>query len=315
MRFGAVFPTTEIGNDPIAVRDYAQAAEALGYVRLTAYDHVLGVDHADREPALTGRPYTQHDPFHEPLVLFGFLAGHTTRIELASGVLILPQRQAALVAKQAAEVDLLSGGRLVLGVGTGWNHVEYTSLGMSFRARARRFDDQIEVLRALWGQELVDHDSAFHRIERAGIAPRPGRQIPVWFGGSAEAALVRSARVGDGHIFSRSTDDDFAAAARLGELLAEHGRHRSPFGMDMLVDLDQGPDAWHELSGRWEEVGGSLMSIRSMATGSAMAIGSVAAHDPGPDHHIAALEQFMGEMVAANRGPNGSRDGAGGCDG
>ena len=135
MRLGAVFPTTEIGNDPIAVRDYAQAAETLGCVRLTAYDHVLGADHADREPPLRG-PYTQHDPFHEPFVLFGFLAAHTSRIELATGVLVLPQRQTALVAKQAAEIDLLSGGRLVLGVGTGWNHVEYTALGTTF-ARSR----------------------------------------------------------------------------------------------------------------------------------------------------------------------------------
>ena len=173
MRLGAVFPTTEIGNDPIAVRDYAQAAEALGCVRLTAYDHVLGVDHADREPPLRG-PYTQHDPFHEPFVLFGFLAAHTARIELATGVLVLPQRQTALVAKQAAEVDLLSGGRLVLGVGTGWNHVEYTSLGTTFRDRARRFDDQVAVLRALWEQELVD---ARQRVppDRAGRARAPPR--------------------------------------------------------------------------------------------------------------------------------------------
>ena len=296
MRFGAVFPTTEIGNDPFAVRDYAQAAEALGYQRLTAYDHVLGVDLADREPELTGRPYTQHDPFHEPLVLFGFLAAHTTRIELATGVLILPQRQTALVAKQAAEVDLLSGGRLVLGVGTGWNHVEYTSLGTTFHDRARRFDDQIELLRELWEQELVDHDSAFHHIERAGIAPRPGRPIPVWFGGSAEAALARSARVGDGHIFSRSTDHYFAGAARLVELRAEHGRDRRSFGMDMVVDVDQGPDAWHELRRRWDEAGGSLLSIRSMAMGSAI-VGVTAADPPSPDQHIAVLERFMGEMV------------------
>jgi probable F420-dependent oxidoreductase len=295
MRFGAVFPTTEIGTDPIAVRDYAQAAEALGYVRLTAYDHVLGVDHAGREPALTG-PYTQHDPFHEPLVLFGFLAAHTIGIELATGVLILPQRQTALVAKQAAEIDLLSGGRLVLGVGTGWNHVEYTSLGTTFGDRAGRFDDQIAVLRALWEQELVDHHSAFHRIDRAGVVPRPGRRIPVWTGGSTEAALARSARVGDGHMFSRSTDDHFTAAARLAELLAENARDRSTFGMDMFVDFDRGPDAWHELSGRWEATGGSLMSIRSLTLGSAVP-GVAAAPPPGPARHIAALEQFSTEMM------------------
>jgi probable F420-dependent oxidoreductase len=295
VRFGAVFPTTEIGDDPIAVRDYAQAAEALGYGRLTAYDHVLGVDLADRDPPLDGRPYTQHDPFHEPLVLFGFLAAHTTRIELATGVLILPQRQAALVAKQAAEVDLLSRGRLVLGVGTGWNHVEYTSLGTTFDDRARRFEDQIDVLRELWEHELVDHDSAFHRIERAGIAPRPGRRIPVWTGGSAEAALARSARVGDGHMFSRGTDPDFTAAVRLVELLAQRGRDRSTFGMDLFVDADRGPDAWHELHGRWEEAGGSIMSIRSMGLGTAIE-GVAAAHPQGPDRHIAVLERFMREV-------------------
>ena len=291
MRFGAVFPTTEVGNDPFAVRDYAQAVEALGYVRLTAFDHVLGVDPTDREPPLTG-PYTQHDPFHEPLVLFGFLAAHTTRIELATGVLILPQRQTALVAKQAAEVALLSAGRLVLGMGTGANHVEQTSLGMTFHDRARRFDDQVDVLRALWEHELVDHDSAFHRIERAGIAPRPGRQIPLWFGGSAEAALTRSARVGDGHIFAASVDEHFAAAARLGELLTENRRDRSTFGMDMFVGFADGPDAWHEVGGRWEKTGGSLMSIDSMTIGA-----NPGAHRSGPAKHIAALERFMREMA------------------
>jgi probable F420-dependent oxidoreductase len=295
MRYGAVFPTTEIGNDPVAVRDYAQAAEALGYRRLTVYDHVLGADLTDREPPLVGRPYTRYDAFHEPLVLFGFLAAHTDRVELATGVLILPQRQAALVAKQAAEIDLLSNGRLVLGVGTGWNHVEYTSLGTTFRDRAPRFDDQIDVLRELWGQELVDHDSRFHRIDRAGIAPRPSRQIPIWMGGTADAALSRSARIGDGHMFARSTEDDFGAARRLIELLTENGRDRTTFGMDMFVDVPAGPDAWHEQRGRWEEAGGSLLSIRSMAPGSG--IGGVAAtRDTDPDRHIAALERFMREM-------------------
>ncbi|MET0458088.1 MAG: LLM class F420-dependent oxidoreductase [Ilumatobacteraceae bacterium] len=294
MRFGAVFPTTEIGDDPIAVRDYAQAAEALGCVRLTTYDHVLGVDHADRDPALRG-PYTQHDPFHEPFVLFGFLAAHTTRIELATGVLILPQRQAALVAKQAAEVDLLSGGRLVLGVGTGWNHVEYAALGVPFADRARRFDDQVTVLRALWDDELVDHASAFHHIERAGLVPRPGRQIPLWMGGSADAALARAARIGDGHIFAGSTDRHFEGAARLLDLLAEQGRDRSTFGMDMFVDFADGPDVWHDRAQRWEELGGSLLSMRSMTTGTSF-LGVAAADLAGPAEHIAALERFAKEM-------------------
>ena len=180
-------------------------------------------------------------------MLFGFLAAHTTRIELATGVLVLPQRQTALVAKQAAEVDLLSGGRLVLGVGTGWNHVEYTSLGTTFarpRPPARRPGRRC--CGRCGSDELVDHASAYHHIERAGLVPRPGRQIPLWMGGSAEAALARAARVGDGHIFAGSTDRHFEAAARLVELLAEHGRDRATFGMDMFVDFADGPDVWHD---------------------------------------------------------------------
>ena len=291
MQLGAVFPTTEIGSDPIAVRDFAQAAEALGCARLTAYDHVLGVDHADREPALRG-PYTQHDEFHEPFVLFGFLAAHTSSIELATGVVVLPQRQTALVAKQAAEVDLLSDGRLVLGIGTGWNHVEYSSLGTTFKDRARRFDDQIEVLRELWGHELIDYTSAFHRIERAGIVPRPDRQIPLWLGGSAEASLARAARVGDGHIFAGSSDRHFAAAARLLELLEVHQRDRRTFGMDMFVEYVDGPDVWHERAQRWEALGGTLLSMRAMSTGAGF-LGVGAAELVGVDQHVAALQRFV----------------------
>ena len=296
MQFGTVFPTTEIGSDPIGVRDYAQAAEELGCVRLTAYDHVLGADHADRDPVLRG-PYTQHDEFHEPLVLFGYLAGQTTRIELATGVLVLPQRQAALVAKQAAEVDLLSGGRLVLGVGTGWNHVEYTSLGATFGDRARRFDDQIDVLRALWGQDLVDLETSFHRIERAGLVPRSGRQIPLWLGGSAEASLARSARTGDGHIFAGSSDRHFSAAERLLELLEEHGRERASFGMDMFVDYVDGPDIWYERAQRWAALGGTLMSVRAMSTGAGF-LGVGAAELTGVDQHVAALRRFVEAVTA-----------------
>src|SRR5580765_333967 len=183
MRFGAVFPTTEIGNDPGAIRDYAQTAEALGCARLTTYDHVLGAEHRDRQPPLRG-PYTEQDPFHEPFVLLAYLAALTSTVELATGVLVLPQRQTALVAQQAAELDRLSGGRLVLGVATGWNHVEYTALGMTFPDRARRFDEQIGVLRMLWEQDLVDFTGTYHRIDRAALVPRPSRPIPLWMGGS-----------------------------------------------------------------------------------------------------------------------------------
>ena len=294
MRFGAVFPTTEIGNDPIAVRDFAQAAEALGYVRLTAYDHVLGAEHADRTPPLTG-PYTQHDPFHEPMVLFGYLAGLTSTIDLATGVLILPQRQAVLVAKQAAEVDLLSRGRLVLGVGTGWNHVEYTALGTSFGSRARRMEEQVGVLRALWGDELVDFNGEFHHIDRAALVPRPSRPIPVWFGGSKLGSLRRAARIGDGFIFGRSGPTVVEALTTLRSLLVEQGRDPATFGSEMLIDYALGPETWHEHAAAFEQAGGSIISMRAMSTGSAYMKVPVP-NFSSPAQHVEALEVFMREM-------------------
>ena len=203
MRLGAVLPTTEIGDDPVAIRDWAQAAESLGYSHLIAYDHVLGAVHDRREPKLWG-PYTENDAFHEPFVLFGFLAAVTSRVELETAVIILPQRQAVLVAKQAAEIDVLSGGRLRLGVGTGWNHVEYESLGVDWEQRGKIFDAQISLLRELWGNPTVDHTDPFHRVDRAGIKPRPARQIPIWFGGGSKVAMRRAAKVGDGFTFAGS---------------------------------------------------------------------------------------------------------------
>ncbi len=148
MRLGAVFPQTEVGSDPATARDLAQVVEESGFDHLLAYDHVLGASH-DREPKLMG-PYTEESLFHEPFVLFGFLAAATSRLELVTGVLILPQRQTALVAKQAAEVDVLSGGRLRLGVGVGWNYVEYDALNQKFSDRGKRQEEQIEVLLRLW---------------------------------------------------------------------------------------------------------------------------------------------------------------------
>ena len=297
MRFGAVFPTTEIGNDPVVVRDFAQAAEALGYVRLTTYDHVLGASHADRTPPLTG-PYSEQDPFHEPMVLFGYLAGLTSTIELATGVMILPQRQAVLVAKQAAEVDLLSGGRLVLGVGTGWNHVEYHALGTSFATRARRMEEQVGVLRALWNNDLVDFDGEFHRIDRAALVPRPPRSIPVWFGGSKEGSLRRAARIGDGFIFGRSGPSVVDALTTLRSLLVEQGRDPSMFGAEALVDYALGPDVWHEHTDAFEQAGGSIVSMRAMSTGAAYMKVAVPEFT-SPAQHIEALEIFMREMGGA----------------
>src|SRR5918998_5238063 len=180
VQVGVTFPQSEIGANPKAIRDYAQAAEDLGYEHLLAYDHVLGADPSNREG---WRGYTHKTMFHEPLTLFSYLAAITKRLELVSGVIVLPQRQAPLVAKQAAEVDVLSGGRLRLGVGIGWNAVEYEGLNENFRNRARRFEEQIELLRLFFTQPIVDFHGQYHNITEAGIKPLPvQRPIPIWIG-------------------------------------------------------------------------------------------------------------------------------------
>jgi probable F420-dependent oxidoreductase len=291
MDFGVVFPTTRIGHDPAVIRDFAQTAEGLGYRRLVAYDHVLGAVHDDRDPPLPG-PYTQDDPFHEPLVLFGFLAACTTTIELEVAVLVLPQRQTALVAKQAAEVDLLSGGRLVLAVGTGWNYVEYESLGAPFTARGRRLDEQVEVLRTLWREPVLDYRGEFHRIDRAGILPRPeAGTIPVWFGGGAEVSLARAARIGDGFVFGSAGPRTHRRAARLHELLAEQGRDPGGFPMEAMIDYSLGPRAWTEEVPAWEARGGTILSVQTMSSGTGY---DRVPHDRlgSPAEHIAALGEF-----------------------
>jgi probable F420-dependent oxidoreductase len=200
MQIGAVYPQTELGGDPTAVGQIGRAVEELGFAHLLAYDHVLGAVHADRAPRLTG-PYTEQHPFHDPFVMFAYLAGITERIQFATGVLILPQRQTALVARQAADVDLLSRGRLRLGVGVGWSHVEYEALGQDFHTRGARQEEQIGLLRRLFTEPVVDFSGRFDRIDRAALVPKPARPIPIWLGGSSEAAFDRAARLADGFIF------------------------------------------------------------------------------------------------------------------
>ncbi|MGK0170583.1 MAG: putative F420-dependent oxidoreductase, partial [Gammaproteobacteria bacterium] len=236
MKVGVVYPQTELGGDPSAVKAFAQAAEGLGYDHIVIYDHVLGAEHAGREPALTG-PYKQTDPFHEPLVTYAYLAGVTERLELATGVLILPQRQTALVAKQAADVDLFSGGRLRLCVGIGWNWVEYDGLEMPahFRRRGKRQEDQIALLRELWTKPVIDYSDTDHRIERAGILPRPTRSIPIWLGGFSEPAYDRAARVADGFLFSgRSQTEAIGIKARIESQRAALGKAQEPFGFESI---------------------------------------------------------------------------------
>lgn len=227
IKIGLIYPQTELNGDPEAVRRIAPAAEDLGFDYLLASDHVLGASH-DRKPKLAG-PYTEHHPFHDPLVMFSYVAALTKRLEFATGVLILPQRQTALVARQAADVDLLSDGRLTLGVGTGWNYVEYDVLGQEFETRGKRMDEQITFLRQLWTDPLVSFGGAFDKADRVALNPRPHRRIPILLGGFADIALRRAARVGDGFIFADGAADAFAQVVRLRELLAEGGRGGEPF--------------------------------------------------------------------------------------
>src|SRR5713226_5417876 len=204
MQIGVTFPQNEIGSDPAAIRDYAQTAEGLGYSHLLAFDHVLGADTTHR-PGWKG--YTYQNMFHEPFVLFGYLAA-LTHLELVTGVIILPQRQTALVAKQAAEVDVLTGGKLRLGVGVGWNSVEYEALGLDFRTRGRAIEEQVEVLRLLFSKEVVTYKGKFTTITEAGLNPLPvHRSIPIWMGGSADVLLRRVARLGDGWFPQGKPDD------------------------------------------------------------------------------------------------------------
>jgi probable F420-dependent oxidoreductase len=282
-----------MGTDPIATRDFAQAAEALGYEHIVTYDHVLGAEHANRAAPLFG-PYTENDPFHEPFVLFGFMAAVTSTIDLMTGVLILPQRQTALVAKQAAELAVLSQGRFRLGVGTGWNYVEYEALGSSFDERGRMLDEQVAVLRTLWRESLVDYTGDYHRIDRANLLPRPASAIPIWFGGAAPAAIRRAAKVGDGFTFGAANDMMKGLCQQLTQALEANGR-RDAFGIDVMMGYGGGPEHWHREIDAWEMLGADTISMRAMSTGAAL----LREEDPGfttPQQHIDALETFMKEV-------------------
>lgn len=273
MQVGVLYPQNELGGDPTAVREFALAAEALGYRHLSAYDHVLGAPHDGRMPELTG-PYTERDPFHEPLVMLAYLAGITERLELGTDVLVLPQRQAALVAKQAADIDLLAGGRLRIGVGTGWNFVEYEAMGTDFATRGARLDEQIDVMRALWTQPLVDVTGRFHRVDRASILPRPTRSIPIWVGGYSEPAYRRGGQRGDGFLFAGSIDVALAGRERVRHFATEAGRDPASLGWDFTANRANTPAGTAELAELWREAGGTHFSVGSMRNG----IDSLAGH-------------------------------------
>ena len=290
MRLGAIFPQTEIGSDPAAVRDYAQAVEEMGYQHILAYDHVLGANTASR-PGWSG-PYTSETAFHEIFVLFGYLAAITQRVELVTGVVILPQRQTALVAKQAAAVDVLSGGRLRLGVGVGWNEVEYQALNEDFHDRGARIEEQITLLRALWGQTAITFHGRWHTVEDAGINPLPARQIPIWIGGSADVTLRRVARIGDGWL-PQMPPNTLARdmMAKLHEYIREAGRPESAVSIEARLTLSRTPEAdWRQYAADWQALGATHLGVNTMGMGYSSL-----------DQHLDALRQVYAVLASSAR--------------
>ena len=270
MILGAVLPMSEIDADPIAIRDYAQAADALGYDHLVLFDHVIGEDPTNRPDGRGGIDFT--DKFHEPFVLFGFLAAVTERIKLTTGILILPQRQTVLAAKQAAEADVLSGGRLRLGVGAGWNRVEFQALGAEFGNRGRRMEEQVAVMRALWTDELVTFDGDWHTIGGAGLNPMPvQRPIPLWFGGQADVVLRRIGRLGDGWLISPSSlshEDCPPMIERIHDAAREAGRDPVSIGTETWVRLGERPlDDWHDEVAKWRGAGVGKIALNTQRSG------------------------------------------------
>ena len=287
MRVGAVFPQTEIGNDAGDIRRWATAVEDLGYDHILAYDHVLGAG-TDGPPDWQG--YTSENPFHEVFVLFGYLAAITRRVELATGVLVLPQRQTALVAKQAAEVDVLSGGRLRLGIGVGWNEVEYGALGESFGNRGARSEEQIQLLRELWSTPVITHAGRWHQVDRAGINPRPATgRIPVWLGGGSDQTLRRVARIGDGWMPGGDAGTAAGALGRLRNYLREAGRQPGDVGIEPHLTLASVPPAERAgYAARWRDLGATHLAVTTMGAGHATVAG-----------HLAALREAMDGLAAA----------------
>lgn len=291
MRIGVTFPQTEFGNDPAALRDYAQAVEGLGYTHFLAYDHVLGADTSVR-PDWAG-PYTAETPFHEVFVLLGYVAAVTSTLELVTGVVILPQRQTALVAKQAAEVDVLSGGRMRLGIGVGWNAVEYEALDKEFSNRGERSEEQIALLRALWTEPVITFEGRWERVTAAGINPLPvQRPIPVWIGGYVEATLRRVGAMGDGWFPREGQAPDAAMRAsveRLRGYASAAGRDPAAIGLEPRMNAGRGdPDQWRAYADGWRALGATHLTVNTMNN-----------RFTTPEQHLAALIRAAGELGVA----------------
>jgi probable F420-dependent oxidoreductase len=280
VKVGAVFPQTEIGSDVEDIRAYIAGIQSFAFDHVLAYDHVVGAD-----PAVHvgwDGPYDVHTTFHEPLVLFGYLAA-ITKLELVAGVIILPQRQTVLVAKQAAQVDLLSRGHFRLGVGVGWNSVEYDALGQDFSTRGRRLDGQVELLRRLWTEQTVSAELGDERVVGAGLSPMPlQRPIPLWFGGRSEAAYRRIGRLADGWFPQLRPGDDLDAALVVIATSAEAaGRDPASIGMEGTVAWQGSVSKLYEQAERWETIGATHLTITTMGAGLARV-----------DDHLAVLAEL-----------------------
>ena len=286
VKTGVLFPTSEIGTDPVAIRDFAQAAESMGYDHMLFYEHVVGVN--PDSPVGRVRQWRQTTMYHEPFVLLGYLAAVTSSLELVTCILVLPQRETALVAKQAAAADVLTGGRLRLGVGVGLNPVEYEAMGREFGDRGPRIDEQIEVLRLLWTQELVTYEGRWHKITDAGINPLPvQRPIPLWIGGSAGPVVRRIGRLGDGWMLPggiREPDEARRVLASIHDHARAAGRDPSEIGVQKIIS-GEGPDEWADGVRAWSKLDVTHFAVSIEGTGS-------------PDGHIEAIRRFR-EVVDA----------------
>ena len=290
MRVGVTLPQTEMGADPIAIRDYVQAVEQLGYHHINSLDHVLGANAGSR-PGWQG-PYDHNDLIHEPFVLFGYLAALTKEIELVTAIIILPQRQTALVAKQAAEIDVLSGGRMRLGIGIGWNDVEYEALGENFHDRGRRSEEQIEVMRALWTRDLVTYEGRAHTITDAGLNPLPvQRPIPVWLGGGAQPVIRRVGCIADGWFPQFAPDEGGRANIdRLHSYAREAGRDPDQIGIDgRIIVADTSSEDRVSDAKAWSSMGATHLSVRTVGAGLSF-----------PDGHLDAVRGGMDDLKAAD---------------
>ena len=286
MEIGAVFPHNEIGTDPQAIKDYAQGVEELGITHLLIYDHVLGADR-NRPGGFEG-PYDKDVAFHEPFTTFAFIAAVTKNLDMITTVMILPQRQTVLVAKQAAELAILSNNRFKLGIGVGWNAVEYVGLNENFKNRGKRQAEQVELMRLLWESEVLEYKGDYHHIDKASLNPRPSENVPIWFGGGAPQLIERCADLGDGWIPLMGPNE--AARNALQEIRAKReakGLDWNNFGVQAQAQYaGGGPDRWNKHAEKWRDLGASHLAV--------------ATHNAEPtnvDGHLSRIKEYMNAVI------------------